>query len=100
MTLRCKPGDLAVCIEGTATGTFVTVVEPGVPHPFTGLPSWACKVRTPTRVTLVDVRTNRAIRSTTAPAGSLVQFLDKELQPIRPKRPPIAIPAPPEKVEA
>lgn len=100
MALRCAPGDMAVCIEGTATGTFVTVKEPGHPHPFTGLPSWLCVVRTPTRVTLVDVRTNRKVRNGVVPAGSLVQFLDRELWPIRPPRPPIAIPAPSEELTA
>jgi hypothetical protein len=101
MALRCKPGDMAVCIEGSAVGTFVTVKEAGTPHPFNGLPSWVCLVRTPCRVTLVDSRTNRTIRHGVAPAGSPVQFLDRELQPIRPTAPPetIAIPAPPQAAE-
>lgn len=99
MTLRCTPGDLAVCIEGTAVGTFVDVVQPGTPHPYTKLPSWLCKVKTATRVTLVDLRTHRTIRHTVVPPGSFVQFLDRELWPIRPRPAPVAIPAPPVSLE-
>ena len=94
MALRCKPGDMAVCIEGSAVGTFVTVKERGTDHPHTHLPSWVCIVATPTKVTLVDIRTNRNIRHEVVPAGSPVQFLDRELQPIRPAPAPTTISVP------
>lgn len=92
--LRCKPGDMAVCIEGTAVGTFVTVKEAGHPHPHTGLPSWVCIVRTPCKVTLTDIRTGRTIRHGYAQPGDPVQFLDRELQPIRPPADPTSINVP------
>lgn len=88
-----------MCIEGTAVGTFVDVVEPGTPHPYNGLPSWLCRVHAACKVTLVDNRTNRTIRHGMVQAGGMVQFLDKELQPIRPLPPLRAIPAPPVPVE-
>jgi hypothetical protein len=97
--LRCKPGDLALVVEGSAIGTFVTVKEPGILHPIHRLPSWICTVSAPCKVTLIEAYTMRVIRHSIAPAGSLVQFLDRELQPIRPPPAPIAIPAPPQALE-
>jgi hypothetical protein len=100
MALRCQPGDLAVVIEGSATGSFVTVLTRGEDHPLHGWPSWHCRVMAPTEVTLIGYAPNgrtRKLAEKIMPAGGTVLFCDKELKPIRP--PPKATPAPPREVE-
>jgi hypothetical protein len=94
MALRCRPGDLAVVVEGGCVGLFVTVVAPGPPHPIARVASWQCRVSAPCPVTCVTLEGAVVVRETTLPAGSMVLFCDRELQPIRPPCPPIAIPAP------
>lgn len=99
MALRCKPGDMAVCINGAMTGLFVTVIERGVNHPLFNLPAWACRVAARCAVTHVDMATGRPLNSGHVRAGSIVMFCDCELQPIRPGKPPEATPAPPVELE-
>jgi hypothetical protein len=94
---RCKVGDLAVCIHGTALGVFVHVVSPSEHPQEPSAPAWLCKVAGPCDV----VRTYpfNYSRPITVPAGAKVIFLDRHLQPIRPPKPPEATPAPPVELE-
>ena len=97
MAARCKVGDLAVCIAGTATGTFVTVRSPAE-HPQERIePAWLCVVSA--ECVALRTYTNGLQRSITVPRAALVVFLDRHLQPIRPPKPPQATPAPPIEVE-
>lgn len=100
--LRCWPGALAVVIEGSARGTFVTVLTRGEDHPVTGRPSWHCKVMAPTEVTLVAHMPGgrvRVVAHKITPAGGTVLFCDCELQPIKPPPIPLAFPAPSRELE-
>lgn len=100
MPLRCRPGDLAVVIWGSATGTFVDVLHRGPNHPhYRSLPSWECKVRTGCEVSLVDMETGRVLMVHRVPAGHHALFTDNSLQPIRPPPIPKALPAPPAELE-
>ena len=105
MTLRCKPGDLAVVIRGSASGTFVEVIElyddpvynaiKGVE----GYPTWVCHTKGPCLVALVSPYSMRVVGEALAPAGSSVMFKDRDLQPIRPPRQRLTRPAPPVTLE-
>jgi hypothetical protein len=92
MTLRCKPGDLALVIEGSNTGAFVDVLRRGDDHPHNKLPAWVCRIKADMMVTRVVNR--RAVGEWVLPAGETAHFCDNILQPIRPGAPPLAIPAP------
>lgn len=95
--LRCKPGDFAVCVMGTASGTFVTVLERGPDHPLLGWPAWACRVAAPCKATKVNMVTGRRMSHFTTQPGAIVLFCDRELQPIKP--PPVPETLPPLEIE-
>ena len=99
MTLRCRPGDLAIVIEGESCGAVVDVLRRTYDHPTTGAPSWECRIRADMLITHVNMRTGRAMGRRIAPAGETACFVDVCLQPIRPPKPPRAIPAPPIELE-
>jgi hypothetical protein len=97
--MRCRPGDLAVVIEGANTGAFVDVLRRGDNHPRTGEPAWECRTKADMRVTHVDMKRRKVIGECWLPAGATAHFCDTVLWPIRPPRTPMAIPAPPQELE-
>lgn len=89
---RCEVGDMAVCIGGSAVGTFVHVEAPSMHPQEPDAPAWVCRIAGDCRcVQHMGLFEMRII----AKRGELVTFLDRHLQPIRPPKTPIAIPAPP-----
>ena len=98
MRLRCRPGDMAVVVKGSAVGTFVDVIML-VDVPIEKHPTWECCIKGPCRVAIVHPVTLRIVGEGIAPVGTLVLFKDNELQPIRPPKNRIASPAPPVTLE-
>lgn len=97
---RCRRGDFAVCIEGSATGTFVNVGDPHT-HPMEPLaPAWLCEVLNPCdAVRHFQLGNRHATMPLRGKPGDKIIFLDRHLQPIRPPAPPEEIPAPPVEIE-
>ncbi len=94
---RCKVGDMAVCIGGTAVGTFVTVTAPILHPEEPTAPAWLCVVSA--ECAAQRTFTNGLKRVIPVPKGTKVIFLDRHLWPIRPPKDPQAIPAQPIEVE-
>ena len=99
MTLRCKPGDLAVVIRGSASGAFVEVIEPYDGPAVEDLPTWVCHTKGGCLVALVSPYSLKVVGEAIAPPGSTVMFRDRDLQPIRPPRQRLSKPAPPVTME-
>ena len=97
--MRCRPGDLALVIEGQNTGAFVDVLRLGAYHPVDGLPAWECRTKADMMVTTVDMKKRKVLGTRLLPAGGTAMFCDYILWPIRPPKTPTAIPAPPIELE-
>lgn len=97
MTLRCKPGDIAVIISGTIDdGTFVDVVKRCPDHPLTGQPAWFCKVHRSMLCTKAASIFGWIIyKDVRVKPGATICICDIWLKPIRPPAAPVSTPAPP-----
>lgn len=101
MTLRCEPGDIAVILRGAGQGVFVDVLRRAQDEPGTGAPAWECRIHGPMEATgVLHTPFGNVIMGTgKAHPGDVIGIPDNVLQPIRPRKPPQASPAPSRELE-